>query len=151
MDNETVEKDVVDIDFIDPIGGDDVVILKTGREDSGEGEYPPIQISNDNLLGTGNILSQFFNVIAQIREKEFWKLDDPEIKSLNNTCPKILPKVLQENGGIIKCVLSLLGIIIKRLKMERRDAAEVAAKEPELDSTIDPSDEQIGLTGGRND
>lgn len=152
MDENAVEKDVVNIDILDPVGGNDVVIIPEGisREDP---RYAgkPISVSDSNPLGTGNILKQVFNLIAQIRSREYWNLDEKEIKSLNKTCPNILPRTLVKNSGLIGCVLSVLGIIVKRLKLERQDAP--VNREPEMDDSIDPSNEteQKGLTGGRTE
>lgn len=150
MDKETVEKDVVDIDILDPIGDNSVVVIPSDKARN-DPDYTgkPVPIS-DSPLGTGNILKQVFNLIAQIRSKDYWNLDEIEIKSLNKTCPKILPKTVIQHSGLIGCILKILGIVIKRLKLERQDAP--VNREPEMDSTIDESDEVQNkpLTGGRN-
>ena len=117
MDKETVEENVIDIECIDTIDSSNVIVLTDKTEDSGADSYS--SIPHDSRLKTGSILAQFFNIIAQVREKEFWQLNTSEINSLNKTCPKILPKIVSDNSGIIGCILSLLGIIVKRLKLEK--------------------------------
>ena len=137
MDKEPVEEDVIDIESIDIIDTDNVVVLTDKTE--GTRETRDSEISDDSRLKTGSIIAQFFNLFAQIREKEFWQLNTSEINSLNKTCPKILPKIVSDHSGIIGCALSLLGIIVKRIKLEKEDALNY--KEPELDSSIDVSTE----------
>jgi hypothetical protein len=149
MDKEKVEKNLVNIDIIDPVGGDDVVVIpdekpRTGTTTDSE-SYDAIPINKS--LGTGNLISKVFDFIAQIREKSYWKLDKEEVNSLNNTCPKILPEIIKKHQGVISCILSLMGIIVKRIKLERKDLPE-----PETplspDEKIDPGEDS--LTGGRS-
>lgn len=141
MAEEKVENAINDIDRIDVIH-DDVFVTISEKTDSGESyEYDAIQVSTGKGLGAGNILGQVFNLISQIREKEYWKLNDTEVNSLNNTCPKIIPKFISQNSGIIGCVLSILGIIVKRIKLDHEDTLN--HKKPELDSNIDLPVEEI--------
>ena len=149
MDKETVEESLVNIDIIDPVGGDDVVVIpdeepRTGKTGDSE-SYNAIPVNKS--LGTGNLISKVFDFIAQIREKTYWKLNKEEVDSLNNTCPKILPEIIRKHQGVISCVLSLMGIIIKRIKLEREDLPE-----PEMplspDEKIDQGEDS--LTGGRS-
>ena len=144
MDKENMEENVIDIDVIDVIDDRHPVIDFKETKRTAESSISA-EISSDGL-GTGNLLSQFFKVIANIREKTYWELDNKEIKSLNNTCPKILPPVLTENSGLISCILSLLGIIIKRLKLERADAQiEIQTETEQIGD-----EPQKSLTGGRS-
>ena len=116
MDNEKVEDDVVAIDRIDATGIADVVPIEDSR--SGTYDQTP-KIPDDSGLRTGNIIGQVFNLIAQVRDRDYWRLNPNEITSLNKTCPKILPKIIAEHHGIISCVLAIVGIIVKRIKLER--------------------------------
>ena len=142
MDKESKEENAIDIEFIDPIDSNDIIILTDETERTGETSYDE-SFSDDNRLKTGSILSQFFNVIAQIRDKDFWRLNTSEIKSLNKTCPKILPKVIAENSGIIGCILSLFAIIVKRIKLEKE------LSEATKDDNIKEEKKVEGLTGSR--
>lgn len=147
MDKAKVEENVIDIECIDTFDTDDVIIIPDEVE-RGDPEYSSasVPISDDAPLKTGNILAQLFNLVAQAREKSFWKLDDKEISSLNKTCPKILPQTIIKHAGIIGCALSLLGIIIKRLKLEREDSLD-----PEIVpyNKVPDVEESKSLTGGR--
>lgn len=150
MVEEEVEANVIDIERIDTIDHSDVVVIpdEVTRDDpSYTGNAIPV--SNDpQQLKTGNIISQIFKLIAQARSKDFWKLENNEVASLNKTCPKILPKVITEHAGIIGCVLNLVGIIIKRLKLE---AEETSSSEiPTLHDNDEIIEEEFKpLTGGR--
>jgi hypothetical protein len=149
MDEKTVEEDIVDIDLIDPVGRDDVVIIPDEeprtRETAGSGSYNAIPVNKS--LGTGNLISKVFDFIAQIREKTYWKLNKEEVNSLNNTCPKILPDIIKKHQGVISCVLSLMGIIIKRIKLEREDSPDPEPLSP--DEIIEPGEDS--LVGGRSE
>lgn len=148
MDETNEKENLIDIDFIEPIDNSNIIVLPDTEERRGNTEGSPIPVSDPNTLGTGNIISQIFKIIADIKQKTYWKLDDSEIKSLNNTCPKILPAVLKENAGLVSCVLSLLGIVLKRIKMERKEQIEHEDLYPK-----DSNDEIIkdaSLTGARS-
>ena len=90
---------------------------------------------------------RFFNLISQIRNKTYWQLEKDEVKSLNNTCPKILPQQLIKHSGLIGCVLSLLGMIVKRIKLEQKDSNEELLIEDKL---VVKDEEKKELTGGRS-
>lgn len=148
MDETNEKENLIDIDFIEPIDNSNIIVLPDTEEKRGNTDGSPIPVSDPNTLGTGNIISQIFKIIADIKQKTYWKLDDSEIKSLNNTCPKILPAVLKENAGLVSCVLSLLGIVLKRIKMERKEQIEHEDLYPK-----DSNDEIIkdaSLTGARS-
>jgi hypothetical protein len=152
MDEEKVEKNLVNIDIIDPIGDADVVVIPDEKPRTGKtgdsGSYNAIPVNKS--LGTGNLISKVFDFIAQIREKTYWKLDKEEVDSLNNTCPKILPEIIKKHQGIISCVLSLMGIIIKRIKLEKVDSSSCEKAVPyDNDEKIDP--DENSLTGGRSE
>ena len=153
MDKETVEENVIDIECIDTIDSSNVIVLtdetEANRTDSDN------SVSYDSRLKTGSIIAQFFNIIAQVKEKEFWQLNTAEIDSLNKTCPKILPNIISSNSGIIGCILSLLGIIVKRIKLEK-ELSIVQPDAPEgINSGLYPHDdndeiiEDAILTGAR--
>ena len=146
MDKENMEENVIDIDVIDVIDDRHPVIDFKKAKRTTESSISA-EISSD-VLGTGNLLNQFFKIIANIRDKSYWELDNKEIKSLNNTCPKILPPILTENSGLIACILSLLGILIKRLKLERADAETEI--QPEAQAEQIGNEPQKSLTGGRS-
>lgn len=148
MDKNEVEADVIDIECIDTVINDDIIVIPEEiSRDNSEYSNTAIPVSSDTTLKTGNIIGQFFNLISQARNRDYWKLEDKEIQSLNKTCPKILPKVLSEHAGIISCVLGIFGIIIKRLKLEREEIPD-----PEIEVTNNESEKPIesnSLTGGR--
>lgn len=145
MDSEIKEEDVNDIDSLEPIDSSNVVVLTDETERSRE--YTDSSVSGTDKLKTGNILAQFFNLIAQIREQEFWRLNTSEINSLNKTCPKILPEIISEHAGIIGCALSILGIIVKRIKLEKELIPDTSSSEIVHDNN--ESTEKTGLTGSR--
>ena len=149
MDEEKSQDAVIGIDRIDPVGGDVPVIIEdtttagdTGNADSAE------PFSESVTLKTGNLLSKVFNLIAQFREKDYWELNTTEINSLNKTCPKILPAQIVKHAGIIGCVLSLIGIILKRIKLERED--KEVDETPQLITEDEYLKPETGLTGGRS-
>ena len=148
MDKESVEKDVIDIDILDPVDNDNVVAIKD--ETRAAENYGTSSIPDVKSLKTGNIIAQLFNIFADLRDKTFWKLNDTEINSLNNTCPKILPKIVQEHSGIIGCVLSLLSIIVKRIKLEQQDTDEPLQSNATSSSEKESSQDSLSLTGERN-
>ena len=148
MDEKPVEEVVIDIDRIDIVDADNVVVLKDKTEGTRSDRDP--EIPDDSRLRTGNIIAQFFNLIAQMREKEFWQLNTSEINSLNKTCPKILPKVVSEHSGIIGCILSLLGIFIKRIKLEKELSEDSSSCEISVPHNDDEIVEKASLTGARS-
>ena len=149
MDDKEMEGDVISIDVIDPVGADDLVTIEEG---SRRGTGSPIPVSDTNVtLKTGNIVAQVFKLIAEIRDREYWNLEDKEIKSLNKTCPKILPKIISEHSGIISCVLSVLGIIVKRLKMESAENESERPIETLSEDIPTVESDTGGLTGSRSE
>ena len=135
---EIRNEDTIGVDVIDPVGVSDVEIIdsKDGNSGSTESTIPNAE------KATGKVVSLVFDIIAQIRNKDYWKLDTSEEKSVNKICPSILPKFLVNHSGIIGCIVTLLTIILKRIKFERNDNIE---EEPESNS----EQPLTGLTGGR--
>lgn len=150
MDKEEVEENVIDIDVIDIIDHNDVNVIseeieRTDPEYLGTG----IEVSDNKALKTGNLIAQFFNLVSQFRNKEYWKLDEKETKSLNKVCPKILPNIISEHSGLVTCILNLLSIIIKRVKMERKDSFSSEISVPYDNNEKLETEELQALTGGR--
>lgn len=146
MDNEPEKEDVIDIDILDPVGDNSVIVLKDASEDR-ENDTPGtgLSVSNTEITGTGTLISKIFDLFAQMRG-DHWKLEDKEIKSLNNTCPKILPAMIVKHSGLITCILSIINMVIKRLKKERDTQPDTT-----VETSIEEEPEKQGLTGGRSD
>ena len=150
MDKEILEDDAISIDRIDIVGDSDIIGIAESEDTGGvPTDDDRKQISSIESLKTGNIISQVFNLIAQFKEKDYWELNTTEINSLNKTCPKILPDAIIKHAGIIGCVLSLIGIILKRIKLDRQDK-----EDEDLPQLITDESEQISegesLVGGRS-
>jgi len=148
LDKETVEKSTIDIDLLDPIGSDDLITIK----DQTEGTYDNTEATiSSTTLKTGNIIEKIFQLIAQIKEKSYWNLNKNEVNSLNDTCPKIIPKSISKHAGIITCVLSLISIIAKRIKLEQKEKENIIDSDIYPSYTNDKIIESTSLIGSRND
>lgn len=154
MDNQEMENDVVDIGAIDVIGIDDAVAIK----DAEGGAYSTNdEISGHGSIKTGDILAQVFGLISQMRDRDYWNLNDSEIQKLNKICPKILPSIIQEHSGVISCVLSVIGLFVKRIKMENSEVPDIPMDvefnehvREQVGEQVDTEQESTGLTGNRN-
>lgn len=139
--NEEIrDEDTIGIDIIDPVNIEPVEVSEDPKNDSAaSGKIPSVK------RATGKVVSLLFDIIAGLRGKEFWKLDESEQKSVDKICPEILPKSLTEHAGKIACVVTLLSMILKRIKLER-------ALNEEIDEQINEQvvDNEKTLMGGRN-
>lgn len=144
--DKTVENDSpILIGNINPIDDDTFVEIEENTETTGTtSDKTPVPDS----LKTGKLISAVFGFAASLKNNDDWLLNESEIKTLNKTCPKILPPVILEHSGLIGCALSVMGMFLKRIKRENKEKEPVTVEDiPEPLS--DDNEMNEGLTGAR--
>ena len=137
------DKDVISIDDIDVVNIDDVEI-----PEETESSPATLQQVSDTNKPTSKIISVIFDIIAAIKGRDYWKLDEKEEKTVGKICPHILPKEISEHAGKIACFITLINMVVKRLKIDHAINEQLAQQMNEqVNEQVDTSKP---LMGGRN-